>query len=156
VSSFATSSCWDPRQKADFDDFLAFNLQALQDDDGKMIIEGSGVDITDKPEWWDYNYFSYIVPADRVPSYVSSFSHLKLLSLTRFASSAVTSSTSMDQEEEEKPIQLVPQLQLVLPQPRLANLRLPLAIRPLPPVPVPQPLQLLLTRPHQLLTGGSF
>lgn len=41
---------------------------ALQDDDGKMIIEGSGVDITDKPEWWDYNYFSYIVPADRVPS----------------------------------------------------------------------------------------
>jgi len=55
-------------QKLTFHAFSFSVLQQLQDDSGNMIIEGSGVDITDQPEWWDYNYFSYIVPADRVPS----------------------------------------------------------------------------------------
>ncbi|GAA5995238.1 hypothetical protein JCM5350_002794 [Sporobolomyces pararoseus] len=41
---------------------------SLRDKTGAELISGSGVEITNTPTWWDYNYYSFIVPSDYKPS----------------------------------------------------------------------------------------
>ncbi|GAA5821236.1 hypothetical protein JCM11491_007249, partial [Sporobolomyces phaffii] len=41
---------------------------SLRDGAGKTLISGTGVDITDEPKTWDYNYYSYVVPSNFRPA----------------------------------------------------------------------------------------
>ncbi|GAA5954508.1 hypothetical protein JCM3765_004480 [Sporobolomyces pararoseus] len=41
---------------------------SLRDKTGDELISGSGVDITDSPTWWDYNYYSFVLPSDYRPA----------------------------------------------------------------------------------------
>ncbi|GAA5904931.1 uncharacterized protein JCM6883_004912 [Sporobolomyces salmoneus] len=67
---------------------------SLRDSSGKTLISGTGVDITDSPEWWDYNYHSYIVPSDFRPADFLDISSSGSVASTSVVDKAVVSPTS--------------------------------------------------------------
>lgn len=50
----------------------ALALQSLRDAAGDELLGNYGVPIVENTEIADYNYFSYVVPVDAVPSCVST------------------------------------------------------------------------------------
>ncbi|GAA5931894.1 uncharacterized protein JCM15063_001597 [Sporobolomyces koalae] len=71
---------------------------SLRDGAGEVLISGSGVDITSSPPWWDYNYFSYIVPANFRPA-----DFLDLGSVQSSTAIKLTSPTSSQNSTEQSP-----------------------------------------------------
>ncbi|GAA5884218.1 hypothetical protein JCM16303_002413 [Sporobolomyces ruberrimus] len=67
---------------------------SLRDASGNEVISGTGVDITTSPEWWDYNYYSYIVPSDFRPSDFLEIDGSNSVASSSAGGKAVATSTS--------------------------------------------------------------